>query len=128
MLPSGRKLSYYSPRLTKGLDQRGLDVWQITYLGVTDKNNWSRKFIHGGKLTGHICQAVARDILTPAMLRVDAANYPIVLHVHDEIISEVPKRFGSIEHFEKLMMVKEPWFVDWPIKAAGGWRGERFRK
>jgi DNA polymerase len=62
------------------------------------------------------------------MLRVEDAGYPIVLHVHDEIVSEILKGFGSIEEYEALMMVRESWFKDWPIKAAGGWRGREFRK
>ena len=36
------------------------------------------------------------------MLRIEAAGYPIVLHVHDEIVCEVPIGFGSVEEFTRV--------------------------
>jgi DNA polymerase len=133
LLPSGRKLAYHEPRLTRGQDPRGLDVYIINYMGWNSDSTkgpvgWLGMELYGGKLCENVCQAIARDIMAAALLRVNAAGYRPVLHVHDEIISEVPHGFGSVEEFEALMMVKEPWFADWPIKAAGGWRGRRFRK
>lgn len=132
-LPSGRRLAYHQPRLTVGRDQRKLDVLKISFMGYNTNSQqgpigWVRRETYGGRIVENICQAVARDILAAAMLRVEAAGYPIVLHVHDEIVSEVLKGFGSIEEYEALMMIREPWFSTWPIKAAGGWRGRRFRK
>ena len=48
----------------------------------------------------------ARDLLVEAMLRVEAAGYPITLHVHDEFVCEVPIGFGSEEEFAELMTQK----------------------
>lgn len=132
-LPSGRRLSYHQPRLTIGRDQRKLNILKISFMGYNTNSQqgpigWVRRETYGGRLVENITQAVARDILAAAMLRVEAAGYPIVLHVHDEIVSEVPVGFGSIEEYESLMMIREAWFSTWPIKAAGGWRGRRFRK
>lgn len=132
-LPSGRRLAYHQPRLTIGRDQRKLDVLKISFMGYNTNAQqgpvgWVRRETYGGRLVENITQAVARDILAAAMLRVEAAGYPIVLHVHDEIVAEVPQDFGSIEELESLMMIREPWFASWPIKAAGGWAGRRFRK
>lgn len=132
-LPSGRCLSYHNPRLSRGTDPRGLDVLQISFMGNNSdaskgRVGWNRIYTYAGKLAENVAQAVARDILTAAMLRVTRAGYPIVLHVHDEIIAEIIKGFGSIEEFERLMMVREDWFKNWPIKASGGWVGEEFRK
>ena len=128
-LPSGRGLMYHTPRLNRGTDPRRLDIWEISFMGIDSyTHTWSRISTYGGKLTENIAQAVARDILAAAMVRLDAAGYAVVLHVHDEPAAEVPKGFGSIEEFEAIMMQREPWFADWPIKAAGGWRGHRYRK
>lgn len=128
-LPSGRILYYHNPRLTPGTDPRGLTVLNISYHGVDSyTGKWSAISTYGGKLVENCVQAVSRDILAAAMLRLNAAGYPIVMHVHDEVVAEVPEGFGSVEDFEKIMSQKEAWFSDWPIKASGGWRGKRYRK
>ena len=62
------------------------------------------------------------------MVNVDHVGYEIVLHVHDEIVSEVYEGQGTIEQFEKIMAIMPDWAHGWPIKAAGGWRGKRYRK
>jgi len=124
-LPSGRNLYYHKPRLTPGTDPRGLSCINISYLGG---KGFTRISTYGSKLVENIIQAISRDILVAAMLRVEKAGYRVVLHVHDEIIAEVPEDFGSVEELEELMMIKEPWFATWPIRAAGGWTGNRFRK
>ena len=84
---------------------------------------------NAGHQVVHNCtQAVARDILTYSMKNLEKAGYPIVLHIHDEIVAEVNKGEGSIEEFERIMAIMPPWASDWPIRAAGGWRGLRYRK
>jgi DNA polymerase bacteriophage-type len=48
--------------------------------------------------------AIARDLLVAAMLRLEQAGYPIVLSIHDEIVAEVPPGFGSLQEFEQIIL------------------------
>lgn len=132
-LPSGRFLTYHRPRLDQTTDQRGLLVWQLSYEGYNSDSSkgpvgWMRRSTYGGKLCENVVQAVARDILANSLLNLEAAGYPIVMHVHDEVVAEVPSGTGSAEELERIMGTMPAWCADWPIKAAGGWRGLRYRK
>ena len=81
----------------------------------------------GGRLFENVCQAIGRDIQADAMVRCEAAGYPVVMHTHDEITVEIPTGQGSIEHMTEIMTQRPSWAAWWPIKAAG-WRGFRYRK
>lgn len=128
-LLSGRKLCYHSPRLHPDVTPWGKQVLKLTYMGRDSyTGQWLRLDTYGGKLTENIVQATARDILTFAMKGLERAGYAVVLHIHDEVVSEVMKGTGSVEEFEAIMGKLPQWCADWPIRAAGGWRGARYRK
>jgi DNA polymerase len=122
-LLSGRYLYYHSPLLYSGEYGRQ----SITYMGA-HKGGWVRLDTYGGKLVENIVQATARDLLAHSLVGLSKAGYPAVLHVHDEIVAEVPEGSGSIEELENIMANTPPWAQGWPVKAAGGWRGKRYRK
>lgn len=134
LLPSGRKLTYHSPRLTFGQDNYSKQIiYKLSYMGWnTDRAKgpygWTRLGTYGGKLAENVTQAVARDILAYAMLAIDYADYPIVLHVHDEAVTEKPQGEGSVEEVEWIMGNMPAWCRGWPVRASGGWRGRRYRK
>jgi DNA polymerase len=132
-LPSGRNLTYHQPRLEMKILPWGKETQCMTYMGwnsnyLNGPVGWMRLETYGPKLTENVVQAVARDLLAHGMLGLAAAGYPIVLHVHDEIVAEVPAGAGSVEQFERIMSATPPWAAGWPVKAAGGWRGQRYRK
>lgn len=87
-LPSGRKLCYWNTRL-KTDTYTGKE--SIIYMGVNQETKqWGETETYGGKLVENIVQATARDCLAVAMTRVSAKGYNIVMHVHDEMIVDVP--------------------------------------
>jgi DNA polymerase len=125
-LPSGRRLSYPFARLKLTDPRHGV---------VSFRDNSDGQFrecrggagMYGGVWTENIVSAIARDLLVAAMLRVEAAGYAVVLHVHDELVCEVPQGFGSTEEFIRLMIQPPSWALDLPI-AAKAWSGPRYCK
>jgi DNA polymerase len=125
-LPSGRKLSYPMPRIVEDDRSRRRVVFADNAAGqFTDCRHGQGAY--GGTWTENIISGIARDLLAEAMLRVEAAGYPIVLHVHDEVVAEVPIGFGSEQEFTELMTRKPTWALELPI-AASAWNGPRYCK
>lgn len=93
----------------------------VTVMSVNSQTRkWSRVGLYGGLLAENLTQAVSRDVMCEGMFRVEAAGYPIVLTVHDEIISEVDSEFGSAKQFEQLMVGPAPaWTAGLPVRAEG---------
>lgn len=114
-LPSGRKLSYIKPKLE--LNKFGREG--LTYEGVGENKQWCRIDTYGPKLVENITQAVARDCLADAMLRIDKAGYKIVMHVHDEAVISAPVGFGSLEEVCNIMGQPISWAKGLPLKADG---------
>ena len=122
-LPSGRILSFPEAKLAEG--DRGLD---LIYSGMNNHTHrWGQIKAYGGSLVQSITQAVARDLLAEAVLRLEDRGYPVVLHVHDEIVADVPKDKGSLEEFEELMCVLPGWAKGIPVEAEG-YESIRYRK
>ena len=117
-LPSGRKLSYVRPRL--GKNQWGHT--SLSYEGLNQTNKqWCKVDTYGGKLAENIVQAIARDLLGLAMLRLDERGYDIVMHVHDEEICEVPKHNAdeTLAEMCEIMAEEVSWAKGLPLNADG---------
>lgn len=125
-LPSSRVLFYAFPYLKNKTTPWGATKETLFYQGVILGGKWGKIHTYGGKLVENIVQALARDLMAEAGLRVDP-HYPLILTIHDELLAEVKKTFGSVEHFCELMAVRPGWARDFPL-AVAGWRHERFGK
>lgn len=123
-LPSGRFLTYFNPRLTtSGISYMG----DAAEEGKTTRQ-WTHVYTHGGKLTGNVCQTIARDILAPAISNAEARGYVPVLTVHDEIITEVPDNCDySSAGLAEILATNPNWAPDLPL-AAAGFEGYRYKK
>lgn len=132
-LPAGRAISFPYPSLRmKEVPWKNDDGTQarklcVSFKGMNDKSQWVDEYMYGGKWSNYATQGSARDILAETLFRLEAAGYPCVMHVHDEVICEVPDDFGSVEEFEALMVELPPWAAGLPV-AAEAWSGERYRK
>lgn len=127
-LPSGRCLAYPDPLVKIIKTKWDTDKESLTFMAMNAvTKQWEREHTYGGKLVENIVQATARDLMAHGMLNVKNAGYKIVMTVHDEVISEVPENFGSVDEFEKLLSTPPEWAKNYPIKAEG-WRGKRYRK
>jgi len=115
-LPSGRRLAYVKPKIEveERFNKKGL-----TYEGY-EQGKWSRLKTYGGKLVENIIQATARDCLAEAMLLLDAAGYRIVMHVHDEVVMEVPNNDPhALEDACEIMGQPIEWAPGLPLRADG---------
>lgn len=127
-LPSGRLLAYYKPELRKVMTPWGQEKLAFTHMGTnTYTRKWERLSVTPGRLTENATQAVARDFLTEAMVRVKNMGYKTVATVHDEIITQVPIDFSNIENLNKIISVNPSWALDCPIEAAG-FEAKRYKK
>jgi DNA polymerase len=127
-LPSGRLLSYVSPRIDDVQTPWGETRKGITYMGVSPMTNrWERQKAYGGLFAENCTQGVARDVMAAAMLRVEARGWPVVLTVHDEIVSEIPEGSVSVEQYVAELTHLEEWMAGLPVSAEGA-VGRRYGK
>ena len=92
---------------------------------TVELEGFNRTVSWGGKLIENIVQAISRDLLAEAMVRVDQ-RFPIVMHVHDQVVAELDSPEQEPE-FIRLMEVVPEWNSGAMISVEA-WTGERYRK
>jgi hypothetical protein len=125
-LPTGRALSYPFARISRNDRDEDVVIYKVPKgpLMVDCRGGIGT---YGGHLAENVTQAVARDVLTHGMTQLDAAGFPICLHVHDEIVAEVENGFSSVEEFVSIMTAVPAWAEGLPLSAKGR-SGPRFAK
>lgn len=128
-LPSGRIMSYPFPKIEEIDTPWGKKKMALTYMYEdTLTKKWTRGPTYGGSLVENITQASCRDLMGEALLRAKAANIPVVLHVHDEIVCEVPDDGTyAARMLEDLMNIVPDWAKGFPIDSKG-FKTIRYRK
>jgi len=124
ILPSGREMYYARPFLS----QNRFGTESLSFWGLDQQTKkWSPQETYGGKLTENIVQAVARDCLAFAIEQLEKAGFPIVFHIHDEVVIDVPPDRADLDTVVRIMSQPPPWANDLPL-AADGWIGDYFTK
>lgn len=74
-------------------------------------------------------QAVARDVMRDAMLTADAEGIPLILTVHDELLTEPDEgnADGTLARLLAIMRSPPTWAAGLPVEAEG-WVGQRYKK
>ena len=72
-------------------------------------------------------QATARDCLAEAITRLEDAGYPVVFHIHDEIVVDADLCNHDLSEMETLMSVVPSWADGLPLNTDG-WVNEFFKK
>lgn len=122
-LPSGRKLHYFKPEIRP--NQFGSD--SVHFLGNNSvTRNFDRQSTYGGKLVENITQAVARDLMAEAMIRLDDVGFYVVLSVHDELIAEA-RISGNTQSFSDIMRQVPAWASGLPVDVEQ-FECQRYRK
>jgi DNA polymerase len=92
-LPSGRRLAYPYAEIITRAKPNGEHGLALSFMD-NEQGKWVKvrngRGIWGGQLTENVVSALARDHLADAILRLEAAGYPVVVHVHDSACVEVP--------------------------------------
>lgn len=146
-LPSGRRLAYRSPRIVWQVREFDILVVDeitgretierrtskpsktIEFMGLDkSKKRLAPERTWGGTLTENIDQAISRDIMMGALLRLENAGYPALWSVYDEAICERPVGEGDLKEFLELMLEPPKWADEELFLDANGWVGDRYRK
>lgn len=84
---------------------------------VTYQTPKGRISIYGGKFTENIVQGIARDILVSSLAKLQKAGYPIVMHIHDEVLAEYPR--DCVDEISKILASAAEPYKGLPLKAEG---------
>lgn len=122
-LPSGRPIVYNAVGLSREIGFNGRERFSPYYVGTKS----GREHLYGGKIAENVIQAMCRDLMADALVRSERAGLCPVLHVHDEIVCDVPRGEEGYHELRRIMLTLPEWAEGFPVGASGHW-GRRYRK
>ncbi len=123
ILPSGRPIVYNATGLEREIGFNGGARLSAYYVGTKS----GREHLYGGKIAENVIQAMCRDLMADALVRAERAGLAPVLHVHDELVCQVPRGREGYAALHEIMTTLPEWAESFPVGAAGHW-GFRYRK
>ena len=117
-LPNGRVLNYGVLREGYGENKRG----PREFIGKVPRNGRQVDVrLWGGLIAENASQALARDIFSDMLLRVDKMGYKIIMHVHDELVIEAAEEDAeeTLLGVTQIMSTPPEWILDIPLDAEG---------
>jgi DNA polymerase len=146
LLPSGRRIYYFKPKIEKkrivtkrwkwvnGKRVRDSYIRLVfTHMGKdntpTGRNIWRRIESHGGVIIENIVQAIARDVLCIGLMRAHKVGFRLVGHAHDEAIARgrIGENRLTWQYLCDILKQAIDWASGLPLGAAG-WGGAFYRK
>jgi DNA polymerase len=115
-LPNGRELKYHRVKLKQTEDQYGRPK---TSVEVYNDQTHSWGYTWGGSLAENVVQAVSRDILGEAILRLEGRGFHVALHQHDEVVIPSTEATAALRSgIEELCRIPS-WAPGIPLSAEG---------
>lgn len=127
-LPSGNCIVYPFAKVSQKETAWGELKYTLSYRTVDSQTyQFKREFTYGGKLTENVTQAICRDLLADALVRLEDNGFHVALHVHDEAVCDEPIGSKTLAEFEEVMAIVPEWATGIPVKVEV-WKGQRYRK
>lgn len=128
VLPSGRPISFFQPRVQEMMAPWGQMKETITITSInTHTRQWGRNKLIGASIFQSANQGNARDVMVQGMLNCEEAGYEQIMTVHDELVALVDEDFGSLKEYYGLVLTMPDWTDGLPL-AVDGYEAERYRK
>lgn len=137
ILPSGRMICYAQPAvettvetlISKTTGEPYERIKRTVHFWGFKEGQWKKLALYGGLQCENIVQGTARCIMVDRMFDIEAANYPIILTVHDELLSEVDAHRIDLNEkdYQRIMSIVPEFTPGLPLTAKA-WEDTRYVK
>lgn len=138
ILPSGRILCYSAPTVrtseveyvckytgeTKTRIKKTVHFWGRN----SETTQWEESSLYGGLQCENVVSGTARDVMVDRQFAAEERGYPLILTVHDELLTEPPDdALYSAGELQQIMSILPHFTPGLPL-AAKAWEDKRYIK